>query len=236
MSKFFTKKKIILGIFLCVIGIIGIFSAGYVYKNTEYFSDEIIITDADFREAESKEITITDEDFTDYKEIVKTAKASRQEAVKVLRDKSEVFVSYDGYGNKSITRFFNNDSLLNKIMLRIAADGRTQIFVYGQNGKIKNLPDNMVNKILNSSAAELANSAQIYETREDRNRRAEEIARRKQEELKPLPSNEFPVDRQNVEFPKMEQLPQSADNEDAEIPKQSEPQKKEENTPNEDMN
>ncbi|MGI8670811.1 MAG: hypothetical protein ACR2J3_13345 [Aridibacter sp.] len=236
MSKFFTKKKIIPGIFLCVVSVAGIFSATYVYKNTEYFSGEIIITDADFREAEGKEITITDEDFTDYKEIIKTVKESRQEAVKVLRDKSEVFVSYDGYGNKSITRFFSNDPLLKKIMLRIAADGRTQVFVYAQNGKVEGLPDNMINKILNSSAAELANSTQIYETREDRDRRAEEIARRRQEELKPLPSNEFPVDKQNFEFPKMEQLPQSADNDDAESPKQSEPQKKEENTPNEDMN
>lgn len=66
-------------------------------------------------------------------------------------------------------------------------------------------------------------------------RRAEEIARRRQEELKPLPSNEFPVDKQNFEFSKIEQLPQSADNDDAETPKQSEPQKKQENTPNEDM-
>ncbi len=237
MSKFFTKKKIILGVFLCVISVVGIFSASYIYKNTEYFSDEIVITDADFYKAEGKEIIITDEDFADYKEIIKTTKESRQETVRNLADKSQVVIGYDGYGNKIITRNFDNDPRLKKIILRIAADGSTRVTVFAQNGEIKGLPENMLDKILSSSANELANSSQIYETREDRDTRIEETARRKKEQLKPLPSSEFPVQRQDAEFPKTaEQSPQNADNADTETSIQTELQNKRETRPDENMN
>ncbi len=236
LKNFSKKKKIMLGITLFIL--VGLTSVCAIYISKDKLSsDEIVITDADFAKADNKEIVITDSDFTDFNEQIKTAEKSGRQMEKTLGDNSQLVFSSDGFGNSSVTRFFKDHSRLNKILLRISAEGEKIIYVYGQDGKVKYLDAQMSEKVLKASADEIANVAKIYESREDKIRRAEEIDSSRREELKPLPSEEFPVYKQNVEFPQMKE-PQPVTNpvetEGEAIPQSTKPQiAKQKNSPSE---
>jgi hypothetical protein len=219
MTNSFSKKTKIVSAFLFLFIISAFISVFYYNQGFGRFTREIVITDADFEKGKSKndvnELVITDGDLVDYKEVIATSEESRVGEVRKLGDNSEVSTMFDGYGNKTLTRQFQDHSRIKKIVLRINATGAGRIFVYGQNGVVENLPEKMANNVLNSSADELANLANIYETREQRDRKILEKAQRKRDELKPKPSSENPINNENVEFPK-ETPPKGADDKETE--------------------
>lgn len=201
MLKLISENKILTSmIALCL-------TAGVIFYQysggSKLSSNEIVITDTDFAEAEKKENIITDEDYLVLDEQITGIKASGQQPTKTLGDNSLLDISYDGYGNTIVTRVFNNHSRLSKIMMQISAKGKKQIYVFGQSGELGHLSQDLSDKVLNASADELANAAKIYETREERINQIEEAKRSRREQLKPLPSEEFPVYNENVEFPKI---------------------------------
>ena len=99
---------------------------------------------------------------------------------------------YDGFGNKTETRFFDNNLLLQNIIVRTSVKGEKQIFVFGQNGEVKQeLPAEMASKVLTAPANELATAAGIYEGRKQRKMPIENQQMNKP--LTPLPSSAFPI-------------------------------------------
>ena len=76
---------------------------------------------------------------------------------------SEVTVLYDSFGNKIETRAFNDDPLINVIMIRTPVSGNKSVFVFAQNGEVKNLPEDMAERVLSIPGSEIARNAGIFE-------------------------------------------------------------------------
>lgn len=91
---------------------------------------------------------------------------SSQEQTKILDDNSKLNTMYDGSGNKTEARCFNNHPRLTCVVLSSAVNGKRQVLVYGQNGDIKELPEDMIDKVTTASGDEIANSAGVYAARQ----------------------------------------------------------------------
>ncbi len=91
---------------------------------------------------------------------------SPQEPTKILDDNSKLNTMYDGSGNKTEARCFNNHPRLTCVVLTSAVNGQRQVLVYGQNGDIKELPEDMIDKVTTASGDEIANSAGVYAARQ----------------------------------------------------------------------
>lgn len=77
------------------------------------------------------------------------------------KDGSSVRVSYDGYGNKTITRYFFNHPNLKLMIITETTDGTKEAIVYGHNNEHKKLEVDDVNKIVTASSNEIASKVGI---------------------------------------------------------------------------
>ena len=173
-------------------------------------SAEVVIDD---RPAASSKNEIIIDDKTFNAEIGKDAsnpsEISQQPTKTNLADNSKIDTTFDGFGNKTETRYFNNHLRLRFLMLRTSADGKKQIFVYGQNGQVKSLPEDMIGKALAASADEIANSAGIYQTYRPSSPPAP--SQRNEMSLRPLPSYNFPTQDHQTEPIPAEQTTRTAE-------------------------
>lgn len=112
---------------------------------------------------------------------------------------------YDGYGNKTETRSFDDDLLLRNLIVRTSVTGETQVFVFARNGVVKDVPVNMQNKVMTAPASEIAAAAGIYE------------------EIKETPPLVQDNPLADSEFPVLQPQPESAkpSNENPVLPKQN---------------
>ncbi len=111
----------------------------------------------------SGDVVITDEDLQSKQ--VPTSKGMRTEPNQILADKSEVVTMFDGYGNKTETRYFKSHPRLDIIIVRTAVDNTRQVFVYGFGGKTVSMPEEFAVTALNASADEIAEAAGLKQTR-----------------------------------------------------------------------
>ena len=157
-----------------------------------------VVFDDGYKSSIANEVVIDDRTFQGKENTSAVLGKSSPETSRTLKDGSQINVMSDNFGNKTETRTFNN-TLLKFVLLRTSADGNRQVFVYGQNGEVKSLPENMLNKVLTASSNELASSAGIYENF----KQAPSLARNAQmlntTPLRPLPSSQFPIQNQQVE-------------------------------------
>jgi hypothetical protein len=116
--------------------------------------------DEKFIEIKQDEVRIEEAD----KDIV-SGQPATQIAPQKMSDNSEITVMFDGFGNKLEKRYFKGHPRLNSVLIRTAADGRREIIVYGQNGERKSVDGDLMNRLMNAPADEIANNAKIYETR-----------------------------------------------------------------------
>lgn len=91
-----------------------------------------------------------------------TSQKSLKELPKTALDGSQISTMFDAFGNKTEIRTFTNNLLVQSVIARTFADGRRQIFVYGQNGEVRNLPEYLYNRVSTASGNFLANSAGIF--------------------------------------------------------------------------
>lgn len=84
-----------------------------------------------------------------------------RETTTTASDGSKITTVFDRYGNKSETRYFNSNPRLNFVILKTTSEGYREVFVYGRNGAVEQLPENMLDKVTTASADEIANSAGI---------------------------------------------------------------------------
>lgn len=75
---------------------------------------------------------------------------------------SKIETMFDRYGNKTQTRCFDSHPRLRCVVLITKVGGEQQIFVYGQDGTVKSLTEDMYDKVLTETADEIANSAGIF--------------------------------------------------------------------------
>ena len=105
---------------------------------------------------------VNEKSLTDREKKLLTSGNGSQEQTKILDDNSKLNTMYDGSGNKTEARCFNNHPRLTCVVLTSAVNGQRQVLVYGQNGDIKELPEDMIDKVTTASGDEIANSAGIY--------------------------------------------------------------------------
>jgi hypothetical protein len=91
-----------------------------------------------------------------------------RETTATASDGSKITTVFDRYGNKSETRYFDSNSRLHFIILKTTSEGYREVFVYGRDGTVKQLPEHMLDKVTTASADEIANSAGIPMTIERR--------------------------------------------------------------------
>ncbi|MEO6587891.1 MAG: hypothetical protein ABIP06_01070, partial [Pyrinomonadaceae bacterium] len=119
---------------------------------------------------------------------------ANEEITKVEKDNSKISLVTDRYGNTIETRTFNEDPQLAQIVLQTSADGKIKVFVYGQNGDVKSVPENMLDKIMTAPANEIASAAGIsVARRESFPTFAQNQTLPNEAPLKPLPSSNFPI-------------------------------------------
>lgn len=182
----------------CLIAVICVSMVASCSKTGKNQSSEVVFDDAG-KTAAKDEIVIEDKSFDGSRETLPILKAGSQEITKVAADQSRVNTMYDAFGNKSETRYFNNHLRLQFLLLRTSADGQKQIFVYGQNGEVKSLPEDMLDRALTAPADELANSAGIFQTYRPSPPAAQSIQTRSDVSLRPMPSYNFPVQNRQVD-------------------------------------
>lgn len=112
---------------------------------------------------ENGEIIVTEEDLQP-KQIL-TSKGNKTEPNLTLNDKSEIVTMYDGYGNKTETRYFKGHSRVQLVVVRSAMDKTKQVFVYGFDDETIQMDGKFSEVALNGSGDEIANAADLKTTR-----------------------------------------------------------------------
>ena len=183
------------------------------------------------------DVAVTDEVIIEDKNTASSGvQNSGTEPERILPDNSRLATVYDGFGNKSESRYFNNHQRLALVLLRTSVNGLREVFVYGQNGVVKSLPADMLGKVLTASPDEIANAAGIYEGRKEKNPFNYLLKSNQPTELKPLPGYSFPSQNQAAE-PQPTETEQSADETTAPPGQDSKPAKeKETNSSNNNSN
>lgn len=157
--------------------------------------DEIVF-DGDNKKTNG-EVVFSDNFTGDKNENASVSMPTSQGITKVAADQSRINTLYDGFGNKTETRCFNNHPRLQCVMLRTTGDGKRQVFVYGQNGDVKDLPEDMLDKTTTASGDELADAAGLYEVRQNRTQPSiVSVKPQNSQSLQPMPSYKFPVQNQ----------------------------------------
>jgi hypothetical protein len=184
--------------FLAVV-LLSLLASCSSFKGSEADSQQEVVFDDGYKTTADDEVIFDDKSFVNTPEAVKVFdESSLAETTEIAKDGSQISTKYDGFGNKTETRTFNNNPLLRFLLLRTGVDGKRQVTVYGQYGEVKSLPENMLDKIFTASPKELANSAGIYEVFREQHSYAENT-QQPNITLKPLPSSQFSVPNQQSE-------------------------------------
>jgi hypothetical protein len=153
---------------------------------------EVVFTDQKGT-TDGPEVVIDDGSIKGTGETVGTTEKSSQEVVRQAKDNSRTSTMFDGYGNKTETRTFSDGSALLAVIIRTSADGSRQAYVYGPNGEVETLPENMIETALSAPAPQIAGSVGISGYRVQKSR---PLTAQNNGPLRPLPSSQFPVNPQ----------------------------------------
>ncbi len=195
--------------FLAIVLLSLLASCSSFSNNESSPAREDVVFDDGYKTTADGAIIIDDADFEGKGNPTDVSRKGSQEITQIAKDGSQISVMYDSYGNKVETRTFNNNPLLSFIILQTAVDGGKQVFVYGQHGEVKKMPENMLDKILTAPANELANAAGIFEGFKQNPSFTQNT--QQNTALKPLPSSEFPIRNQQVEKTSPEEIEQPTD-------------------------
>ncbi len=155
---------------------------------------EIVVIEDGYNPKTSREIVIDDAAFIGTASLNSGEKKSSSEMTKIAADNSKIDTMYDGFGNRTDTRCFDYHPRVKCVLVRSAADGQKQIFVYASNGEVKKLSEDMFAQVLTLPANEIATAAGITE---DFIQPPKPMFVRNNppadSQLRPLPSYYFPV-------------------------------------------
>lgn len=151
----FEQKMRDLSLLLCTISLVAGFISCETVKSENSSAGRL--------HGDARSISETVEIHDEPEPPVRTTAKAYKETTKIESDNSLVETMYDDHGNKTESRYFNNNPVLKMVVLRTTVDGQTEALVYGQNGDIKIAPPEMVKIIMNSSAKEIARAVEIKE-------------------------------------------------------------------------
>ena len=151
---------------------------------------EIVIDEGYKTAPASEEIVIDEQSFTAAGDKSGAARAGQRERDRIIADNSRITTMYDGFGNKTEIRFFDNHPLLTGLTIRTTPAGEKQVFLYAQNGSVGRVPENMFDRVLSAPANDLAAAANITEGRRESS--APTLVE-SSEPLQPQPSYKFPI-------------------------------------------
>jgi hypothetical protein len=160
---------------------------------------EEVIFDDGYKPTARNEIIIKDSDLAGRESAAFKQHESPEEITKIGSDNSKITTMVDRFGNKTETRHFNYHPRVSFILLQTSADGKKQVFVYGQNGEVKSLPENMLNEVLTASPDEIANSAGIIQQQRQTLITVQNNPSSSATPMTPVPSYHFPVQNQKNE-------------------------------------
>ncbi|MEZ5345400.1 MAG: hypothetical protein R2681_18460 [Pyrinomonadaceae bacterium] len=121
---------------------------------------EVVIFDDDYKTDKNGNLLLDDGDFPS--EILTVATESGETAEVIRGGSSMTQIMTDGFGNKTIMRFFYDHPLVAGIVSRVSASGAETIHVFGKNGLAKLLPASFKDSVMSVTGDELARQAQIY--------------------------------------------------------------------------
>lgn len=124
---------------------------------------EIVVIEDGYKTNADGELIIDDQDVKG--QTVATAKEQSADARQNVGDGSQIKVMYDGFGNKTITRFFYNHPLIAGIVSKISSTGKIKTFIYGKGGEVKTLAQNAGDLAQTATADEIAKLAGIFSVR-----------------------------------------------------------------------
>lgn len=168
-------------------------------KTGDSSAQEEIVFDDGYKAPAEGEVVFDDNLFQDQQNPIEDFNGKPRERTQIAKDGSLIDITYDDFGNKTETRSFYNNPLLKLILLRTAAAAGRQVFVYAQNGEVKKLPENMLDKVLTASPTELANAAGIFEGIKEQPSFTQNNQPPTDTTLKPLPGSQFLIRNQQVE-------------------------------------
>lgn len=122
---------------------------------------EVVFDDGYQTQAKKNEVTIDDSSFSQTSQL-STKREAHEETPVQLKDGSILTVSFDAFGNKTEKREFPGDSRLLMLSVTTSADGKQEIMVRGRNLERKSLPPEMFDRVLTTSADEIAQTAGIF--------------------------------------------------------------------------
>ncbi len=197
---------------LILISTIVIISYGYFGNNWKNSAVVVEITDKDFADENLNgkgEVSISDSELQNVQTRTIDLKKRTSQTYDLKNENAVLTVSYDDYGNKTEKKVFKNDPRIEMIMVRTPVRGDKQVYIYAVGGKVENVPANMLNTVLSISPDKIAAIVKIYETRDDLERRKNDIAESKQrnnqqnqsydfgQPVSPLPEPVFPKQSPN---------------------------------------
>lgn len=191
-------------IFSVVVIVLGAASYVFVSNNFVEHRGQVVITDKDVTSASETAVSAAndDEEAADV-ESVTVQMESGDATTRLLGDLSTVTTASDGWGNTTETRVFRSHPRLRMVMVQTSANGFKRAFVYGHLGGVKTLTGSDADIALSSGADEIANKAEIFETKLDKSRRLTKVAR-SGSVLQPMDSSEIEI---NNPAPEVESLP-----------------------------
>jgi len=169
-----------------------------INKDKSANAEEVIFDDG-YNTSAKNEIIFDDIDFEGQERTVSASGGNSKEIIKIASDSSKISTTFDVYGNKTEIRTFNYNPRLSFILLRTSTEEKKQVFVYGQNGDVKSLPENMLDKVLTASADEIANSAGIPQQQRQISIGIQNNPLPDSTPLRPMPSYNFPIQNRPVE-------------------------------------
>ncbi len=183
-------------LFSVVVIILGV--ASYVFVNNNFVSrkGQITITDKDLASQGGGDVidpSSIDLITQDPAETLPVQGDTTREITRTLGDLSTISTTIDGYGNRTETRVFRSHPRLRMVVVQTAINGSKKAVVYAHLGGLKTFYGTDADLALNSTADEIANKAEIFETRLDKERRQPKLANRGERRLEPLPSSSFTI-------------------------------------------
>lgn len=152
-----------------------------------------VVFDDGYKAAQKGEVNLDDIEFVAKDISREMPGGSSRDISETAADGSKINIAYDGFGNKTETRCFN-DLRVKCLQLKTPANGQREVFVFGHNGQTKKLPENMLDRVLTASANEIANAAAIYDfKKETRPQITSSEIPQQSKPLQPMPSYKFPV-------------------------------------------
>ncbi|REJ79043.1 MAG: hypothetical protein DWQ47_06270 [Acidobacteria bacterium] len=162
--------------------------AGYVFISNMFVIQpgKIVITDADINAAPVDSFERASAAGDDGEDIVPSQVVfgnSEYEGNRMLGDLSIISSTVDGYGNRTETRVFRSHPRLNQVLLKTNNDGTRVAYVYGHFGNVRMFTGAKAATVMTESGDTIANAAEIFETRLDKDRQMRVFTKKEPEAL-----------------------------------------------------